>query len=1034
MKKVILLFILLAHIHLLLGQNQSKIDSLTQVIEGNLPDTIRLEAYKLLAYDMSFYDSAKTVELVNDGGALARKLNDKASELDLRLCLIDVLITKGNYTQAQQDCKAIIDESKQQGFQKIIGLSLNYMGYILRLKSEYDEALTYYQGSLEIREKLMDKKGQATAINNIAQVYHIKGDHAKALQMYQQALQIREGLGEPRYITQSRNNVATMYSIMGKYDSALLIYQQSLKIQESIGDKFGLAGSLNSIGAIHHQKGEYQKALSYYQQSLKIFRDLNHKSGIIGLLINIGMVHENLKLLRQAVEYFSESLLISTEIGDANRIASSLHYLGFCYAKKGDYVNGLKNLFKSYEIRKELGVKRDLAVSQLTLANVYIFQGDIEKALKFYHEALETQEELGDAYTIEGSLNVITQVYEQQEDYKSALVYQKKALKIAEKLEAKDKVVRDLKGMGWIFFRLYQEDSALIYYNQAIELCKQMGYKKEIRSILKDIGGWYTGQGQLPKALDFYYRSLSISEELQDTLGVAYLYQGIAKVHDVQQRHHEALNYHQKAFQLFKAIDRPYSIVASLTDISRQLLATGRLNDARLKLTDALSYNQQLGDSCSRASITNLLGKVYSMTNSIDSAKWYFQNSLALSSKCKSSSITASNHVELGKLHLQRKSFKNAGQHFEQALNYAQLSQSRKSIVEASEQLYQLYKSEGRSTEALRIFEIYHTNKDSLFNEENTRSLVQKEMAYAYEKEQHEKAIEQQQKDLLQEQAMARQRWVTYSLLGVLAALLIIAWNIYRSRQKQKQANAIIATYNMEIEDKNRELSDKNGALAKLNQEKDELMEVVAHDLKSPLNNMLAMASLMKESSKDDASTSLYWEGISKEHERGNNLILNLMDLHAYEQEGLTLDFKHTNLPMLVSSRVEHFEPAAAKKDIELLVEVKQKSTIYTDMLAFSRIIDNLLSNAIKYSPIGKTVRIEIGDRYVIIQDEGIGFSEADKQKAFGKFQKLTATPTGGESSNGLGLAIVSLLANKLDVRVEIASKDGEGAKMLLSC
>ncbi|MBK9249385.1 MAG: sensor histidine kinase [Ignavibacteria bacterium] len=95
-----------------------------------------------------------------------------------------------------------------------------------------------------------------------------------------------------------------------------------------------------------------------------------------------------------------------------------------------------------------------------------------------------------------------------------------------------------------------------------------------------------------------------------------------------------------------------------------------------------------------------------------------------------------------------------------------------------------------------------------------------------------------------------------------------------------------------------------------------------------------------------------------------------------------------------------------------------------------------MLSNAVKYSPHGKNVYIAVSKSdstcRISIKDEGPGISDQDKLKLFGKFQRLTAKPTGGEHSTGLGLSIVKKFVEMMRGRVWCESKLGEGAEFIV--
>ena len=127
------------------------------------------------------------------------------------------------------------------------------------------------------------------------------------------------------------------------------------------------------------------------------------------------------------------------------------------------------------------------------------------------------------------------------------------------------------------------------------------------------------------------------------------------------------------------------------------------------------------------------------------------------------------------------------------------------------------------------------------------------------------------------------------------------------------------------------------------------------------------------------------------------------------------------------------FQSTAQAKQISLVFQPGSAFSWKTDASWLSRVIDNLISNAVKYSPAATTVivRSECQKQHWIItvQDQGLGFTEEDKKKVFQKFKKLSARPTGGESSNGLGLSIAKMLIERLGGTISLQSEKNKGSE-----
>lgn len=215
--------------------------------------------------------------------------------------------------------------------------------------------------------------------------------------------------------------------------------------------------------------------------------------------------------------------------------------------------------------------------------------------------------------------------------------------------------------------------------------------------------------------------------------------------------------------------------------------------------------------------------------------------------------------------------------------------------------------------------------------------------------------------------------------------------------------------------------------IAELERENIALLKVASHDVRSPLNKLFALLSLLRLSSDDlsdeqkgyiDKMEIVLSDGLSK--------MKNLMDLRAIEMGKIELFREQLNLGKLLTRIVSDHRINAQRKNIS--IDYKPIDAItFSDRLGFTRVLDQLLSNAVKFSPESSRIIVTLQDHeeeiIISVTDGGYGIGEHEQQELFKKFKPLTPRPTGAESTMGIGLFIAQENARLLSGVISYENK-----------
>jgi signal transduction histidine kinase len=251
------------------------------------------------------------------------------------------------------------------------------------------------------------------------------------------------------------------------------------------------------------------------------------------------------------------------------------------------------------------------------------------------------------------------------------------------------------------------------------------------------------------------------------------------------------------------------------------------------------------------------------------------------------------------------------------------------------------------------------------------------------------------------------------------------------------EANQTITQMHEQVQKQKDEILQKNEELLNLNNEKNNLIGIVAHDLKSPLNQMKGLLSIIKLTSKSlDEETSQYVSMMESSTNRLTDMIGKILDVEAIDSKKVNLTIEEINLSEIFHALIERFELSAKQKDISIFPAIDKNVMVMSDRMYTEQVFENLISNAIKFSPSNRKIFVNLsagtGKAVGEIKDEGPGITDEDKKKLFGKYQKLSARPTGNEISTGLGLSIVKKFVDAMGGEIWCESEAGKGASFFV--
>lgn len=681
---------------------------------------------------------------------------------------------------------------------------------------------------------------------------------------------------------------------------------------------------------------------------------------------------------------------ISKEIDYKKGIAKSISLKGSYLSSKGQYDEALEKYYEAVKVSKQSNDLYQLGDDYNNIGSTYFDLKKRDEAIAALKQAVAVRTESNDSTGLGYSLNFIGYIYWLVSDYDSAVYYLEKALIIRNKLPNKAYRATTYNNLGTVFYNWSLYDKALDHYLRSLELQRELGNNSGVARCLCNIGLVYKETAQNEKAIEYYRESLPYADasKLPQTIGYVYNCLGTA---------FSFINKDSSLFYLKKSLDTyedgkdTVGIILALQGIGHFYLDIKDLKVAKTYFLQMLNLALNENIPMRIAEAYKCLGEIYLLENNLTMAKGYFEKSVTIGEKSKLKLIL-------------RDSFGN---------------------------LSAIYERTGKIDKALSALKQQNNYRQQIENEGMQKRLSDLKDKSEYEKYQRN----------LQIQKYENEKQKIYLVVTIFAILflLIVAVILYRLNSKSKKVNLLLQEKNILIEGQSKEINLKNVELLELNEAKEKLFSIIAHDLRSPFSTLINIATMLKEDYNDfsDDERLEYITAFEETAIKTYELVENLLNLSASRTGRISFNPGIVEIAKTTHKIINLLNPQANKKEIKLLNAIDKSAAAFADQAMLEIIIRNLVNNAIKYCKTGGQVEVssykDDHKLFITVQDNGIGMDDVTKANIFNINMIRSKKGTGEEKGTGLGLGLCKEFVEKHGGSIWVESELEKGSKFIFS-
>lgn len=335
-----------------------------------------------------------------------------------------------------------------------------------------------------------------------------------------------------------------------------------------------------------------------------------------------------------------------------------------------------------------------------------------------------------------------------------------------------------------------------------------MAAKRQKGETYNALGNIYADQGEYAKALESYFKSLRLREEAGDVKGTAAAHNNIGLIHYAKEEYDEALRFYFKALNGYETLRYKKGMGLVYNNIGVIYKRKNNFSKALEFYNKSLRIKEEMGNKKGMGDSYNNIAAIYQAQENYPLALEYYRKSLAIDEQTGYKKGMAVSHTNMSNLYVKMGKAAHAKQEAQKSLDLAVEIGSKDDMKHAYRSLASADSVLGDYKSAFRNHMLYVAIKDSIFNEESNKKIVQAEMNFEFAKKEAIAKAEQEKKDAISAEALHRQTMQRNAFIGGFALMLALAGVSYKNYRNKKKAHAVIEQQKLLVEIKNKDITD----------------------------------------------------------------------------------------------------------------------------------------------------------------------------------------------------------------------------------